>query len=399
MGNARKMENKDFEKVIQEFQTPCYVFDLDILEKRVRMIKDILGQEVSACFAMKANPFLIRPMDSYMDKFEVCSPGEYEICMRQGIAPEKIVVSGVNKTAASMNRIISLSGGKGIFTIESRQHYEILGQCAKQYGVKLKVYIRLSSGNQFGMDKENVEKVMELSQQNEDIQVIGIHYYSGTQKKLKKVAKEITELSEYGAYLKQKYDINELELEYGPGLSVAYFDTDQVEEARVQLEKLREILNQNHTFSHISIEMGRFIASECGYYITEVADVKKTQDSNYCIVDGGIHQINYYGQLMGMKKPCITYLPKRSEDIGKWTICGSLCTINDVIVRDLEIGTPQIGDRMVFHTCGAYSVTEGMALFLSRELPQILFYSEHHGFQCARKPMGTDIINSQMEDM
>lgn len=393
------MEKKDFEKVIRDFQTPCYVFDLDILEQRVKIIKDILGQNISACFAMKANPFLIRPMDCYIDKFEVCSPGEYEICMRQGINPEKIVVSGVNKTPASMDRIMSLSRGKGIFTIESRQHYDVLSRCARKYGVKLKVYIRLSSGNQFGMDKKNVETVIELSKKDNHIDVEGIHYYSGTQKKLKKVRKEMEELSEYGNYLKEKYDIRNLELEYGPGLSVAYFDTDKVEEAQVQLEQLRDILNLTKTFSHISIEMGRFIASECGYYITGVADVKITENSNYCIVDGGIHQINYYGQLMGMKKPRITYLPERSEHVGKWTMCGSLCTINDVIVRDLEIGMPQIGDHMIFHTCGAYSVTEGMALFLSRELPQILFYSANTGFQCVRRPMGTDIINSQMEDM
>jgi len=396
------MEKKDFETVIERFQTPCYVFDLDILEQRVRLIQKILRTEITTCYAMKANPFLIRPMDAYIDRFEVCSPGEYEICMRQGIAPEKIVVSGVNKTFGSMDRIMELSKGKGIFTIESFQHYDILSWCAREYGFVLEVYLRLSSSNQFGMDKETLEKVIQRAKKDQYINVIGIHYYSGTQKKLKKVGKEVEELSEYGAYLKESYGLDRLELEYGPGLSVAYFDSDKVDDAQVQLLQLRDILNKTDVFSHISIEMGRFIASECGYYITEAVDVKTTENVNYCIVDGGIHQLNYYGQLMGMKKPKLTYLPQRTENIGKWNLCGSLCTINDVIVRDLEIGAPKIGDHIVFHTCGAYSVTEGMALFLSRELPTVLFYSGsrlqdsvNKGFQCVRKPMGTDIINSQ----
>lgn len=389
------MENKDFEEVIQKFETPCYVFDLDILEERVRLISDILGEDITTCYAMKANPFLIRPMNDSIDRFEVCSPGEYEICMRQGIPPEKIVVSGVNKTFDSMDRIIELSKGKGIFTIESSRHYDILSWCTRKYGFTLDVYLRLSSSNQFGMDKETLEKVLKSAEKDPHINVIGIHYYSGTQKKLKKVEKEIAELSEYGAYLKEAYKLERLELEYGPGLSVAYFDTDKVDTAEVQLTGLRDILKKTDVFSHISIEMGRFIASECGYYITKAVDVKTTESVNYCIVDGGIHQLNYYGQLMGMKKPEITYLPQRTKNIGKWTVCGSLCTINDVIVRDLEIGEPEIDDYMVFHTCGAYSVTEGMALFLSRELPQIIFYSVNKGFQCVRKPMGTDIINSE----
>lgn len=390
------MYKKEFEKAIKEFETPAYIFDLDILKERVLLIKQILSPACT-CFAMKANPFLIKPMDEYTDRFEVCSPGEYEICMRQGIAPDKIVVSGVNKTEQSMDRIMQLSEGKGIFTIESLAHYRILSACAKKYGRKISVYVRLSSGNQFGMDKKTLEQVIAYCQKDKYLSVLGIHYYSGTQKKIKKVEKEIAELSEYAEYLKGQYGLEQLELEYGPGLSVAYFENDKAAPAEEQLRDLKNILDNAQVFSHISIEMGRFIASECGYYMTEVVDVKHTEDTRFLIVDGGIHQLNYYGQLMGMKKPQMTFLPERSENTGKYTMCGSLCTINDVIVRDLEIGEPQPGDVIVFGICGAYSVTEGMALFLSRELPQILFYSANKGFQCVRKPMGTDIINSQME--
>lgn len=391
------MERQMLEMAVEKCQTPGYVFDLDILKERVMCIKNILGENVTTCFAMKANPFLIKPMNEYTDRFEVCSPGEYEICIRQGIAPEKIVISGVNKTEQSMDRIVGVSEGKGIYTMESSRHFEILSKCAKKYGKKLDIYIRLSSGNQFGMDKANWEEVAKKCCEDEYLNLIGIHYYSGTQKKLKKVEKEIAELNEYSKYLKETFGLDRFELEYGPGLSVAYFDTDKVDDAEVQLEALAEILKSTDAFSHISIEMGRFIASECGYYFTKVVDSKTTEDSNFVIVDGGIHQINYYGQLMGMKKPEITFIPERQEDIRKWTVCGSLCTINDIIVRDLEMGAPKQDDVLVFGRCGAYSVTEGMALFLSRELPQVNFYSVNSGFQCVREAMGTDIINSQRE--
>lgn len=391
------MEREILEQAVQECATPSYVFDLDMLKERVMCIKNILGEKVTTCFAMKANPFLIKPMDEYTDRFEVCSPGEYEICIRQGIAPEKIVISGVNKTEQSMDRIVGVSQGKGIYTIESPRHFWVLSQCAKKHQKKLDIYIRLSSGNQFGVDKANWEEIARLCKEDEYLNLIGIHYYSGTQKKLKKVEKEISELCEYSKYLKETFGLERFELEYGPGLSVAYFEADKVEPATEQLEALSAILKTADIFSHISIEMGRFIASECGYYFTKVVDSKKTEDSGFVIVDGGIHQINYYGQLMGMKKPEITFIPERHNDISKWTVCGSLCTINDVIVRDLEMGAPDIGDVMVFKRCGAYSVTEGMALFLSRELPQINFYSVNNGFQCVRETMGTDIINSQRE--
>ena len=101
-------------------------------------------------------------------------------------------------------------------------------------------------------------------------------------------------------------------------------------------------------------------------------------------MDGGIHQINYYGQVMGMKKPYMSiidtdgnvYSIEDYEDVAKWNICGSLCTVNDVIVRGVSIDNPKKDDILVFENVGAYSVTEGMALFLSRELPQISLYNE-----------------------
>ena len=84
---VNNMEIDVIKKAIAEYGTPSYVFDLDILKERVMGIKDALGNKACICYAMKANPFVIGPMNSYIDKYEVCSPGEYEICHRQGIAP------------------------------------------------------------------------------------------------------------------------------------------------------------------------------------------------------------------------------------------------------------------------------------------------------------------------
>ena len=165
----------------------------------------------------------------------------------------------------------------------------------------------------------------------------------------------------------------------------------------VELDELADLLDKIVNFRHITIVMGRYIATCCGYYITSVMDVKHTDGVNYAIVDGGIHQLNYYGQSMGMKKPHMKLVSENNSEPKPWIICGSLCTVNDVILRGIEFTDISKGDFFVFESCGAYSVTECMALFLSRELPQIVFYSDNSGLTVARKPMGTYVINSQME--
>ncbi len=393
------MENNVIELAKAQFATPCYLFDLDVLKARMELIQACLGKRVTACYAMKANPFLIGPMNAYTQRYEVCSPGEYEICYREGIAPEKIVVSGVNKNFASMDRIMDLSKGEGIFTIESPEHYRILSEVCQKYRTKIKVLLRLSSGNQFGMDKETLEKVLMQVKADATMEFEGIHFYSGTQKKAKKVEKEIVMLQEYGKYLQETYDVPTKELEYGPGLGVTYFATDEPLDANEQLLELKAVLDTVDAFSHITIELGRFIASECGNYLTKVVDVKTTEGTNYAIVDGGIHQLNYYGQIMGMKIPHMKLIKAQKQDVSEemtaWNICGSLCTVNDVILKGVQLPALAKDDCLVFEKCGAYSVTEGMALFLSRELPQVVFYSKENGFMVIREIVETNIFNSK----
>ncbi len=79
----------------------------------------------------------------------------------------------------------------------------------------------------------------------------------------------------------------------------------------------------------------------------------------------------------------------------KWDICGSLCTVADVIVKQLPLAGAQVGDVLVFERVGAYSVMEGINLFLSRDLPCVLFYSRKEGVWVVRKTQSTDLLNSR----
>ena len=57
-----------------------YVFDSDVLLERVKYLKKSLPKNVSLCYAVKANTFIIKELIGCVERFEVCSPGEAEIC-------------------------------------------------------------------------------------------------------------------------------------------------------------------------------------------------------------------------------------------------------------------------------------------------------------------------------
>ena len=65
-----------------------------------------------------------------------------------------------------------------------------------------------------------------------------------------------------------------------------------------------------------------------------------------------------------------------------------------MIVKNLELKDAKIGDMLVFYNIGAYSVTEGIYLFLSRRMPAIVMYSKKTGYRVIRKPVETFLINS-----
>lgn len=77
-------------------KTPSFVFDTDILKARAAHVAEKV-KPAKLCFAIKANPFLLQAMDAEVERYEVCSPGEFHICVKSGVKMEKIVLSGVNK--------------------------------------------------------------------------------------------------------------------------------------------------------------------------------------------------------------------------------------------------------------------------------------------------------------
>ena len=466
------MQNADVNHVI----TPAYVFSEDQLLQRISMIRRRLGAPVRLVYAMKANPFLVSCLNGFVDAFEVCSPGEESICRRAGIEGKKLVLSGVNKEPESTRSQILMYREKAVYTVESIRQAELLNRLAMECGTALKVLLRLSSGNQFGMDVSAIRSLLLAKETYPALRWCGLQFYSGTQKSWKKIEKELGRLDELLCSLKAEFSSSYddpsflSELEYGPGLPVFYFVSDPEPEDEQTLDRLRSCLDKLSFSGTVTLEMGRFIAAYCGCYLTKVMDTKITEDCRYCITDGGIHQLNYYGQMMAMKVPHVRIIPAGSDDpfltgeigtgsddpfrIGAmppktddpsqsgtfppgsddpvrydlressrsfynsenaaagleepagrasqqtagrpadrhWTICGSLCTTADVLIRDFSCSCLYPGDILIFERTGAYSVTEGISLFLSRDLPRV-YLKRHENLILLRDQIQTEEWN------
>lgn len=382
------LDKQELKHIATTYGTPCYVFDLEALKERVKQIRAITENRYQLCYSIKANPFLVPTMVGLVDKLEVCSPGELSICKSLHVPSNMIIYSGVNKEEKDVHEAIEYNCG--VLTAESKKHVRLISEEAKNQNKTVSVLLRLSAGSQFGMSKEDLLEVLDAKYSNIDI--VGIHYFVGTQrKKIEKQIKELEMLKELFDEIKNEHHIALKRLEYGPGLSVSLFENEDDSDT---LKPLKEIHEELCSFSHeVTIEMGRFFATYCGSYISKAVDLKSSKGVNYCLIDGGINHINYYGSMMGMNIPVTQHITEKEVDEKDWCVCGSLCSTNDILIRKYEKGLNE-GDLIVFENIGAYSVTEGIYLFLSRTLPCIILRNKAYDYVVARPFQESSLLNT-----
>ena len=204
--------------------TAYYVFDLGRVRDRVAYLRRLLGTEVSLAYAVKANTFIIEGILPYVERLEVCSPGEAAICEKLGVPPEKMVISGVYKTPRLLERSVKSAPGR---------------------------------------------------------------------------------MDELLAALEAEYGYRAEELEYGTGFPVSYYDGESLDEEAL-ITGFAQVLRDMTCKPKITLELGRSIAACCGKYYTHVVDKKRNKGQNYLLVDGGMHQLVYFGQFLGMKQPILS---------------------------------------------------------------------------------------------
>lgn len=393
------MHNLFLEEAISKYKTPFYVFDIDALVNQVNKIRSIVSSNIELCYAMKANPFIIKEIENVIDSFEVCSPGEFHICEKASISMDKVIMSGVYKNAKDIEYVFLNYGNRVIYTVESLLQWHIMKQYSQKHNISFNVLLRLTSGNQFGINENDIYEIISERDLYPNIEIEGIQFFSGTQKKSSsKIIKEIDMLDNFCNSLEKKYGFVPKRLEYGPGLPIFYFGEDN-SESDILIDLNNRLENMRFK-GKIILEIGRFIAAYCGSYVTSVVDIKSNHNQNYCIVDGGMHHINYYGQVLAMKKPPIVHWSnQKNGNIKEWTICGALCTVNDLLVKQYSMDNLHLDDKLIFEKVGAYSVTEGISLFLSRELPQVILYSKENGFKLVRNNFPTEILNYNTEEI
>ena len=392
------MNNQTIQAAIDQVGTPFYLFDEAEFHARAEHLRSLLPPDAKLCYAMKANPFVIEQAARDADRIEVCSPGELRICQALEVPASKLVISGVHKDAALARELVGGRADIARYTVESTLQFDLLEEAARAAGARIPVLIRLAHESQFGIDGDEVKALAGRCADNPHMELFGIQLFAGTQKtSAKRIRRELEKADVLMQEIADELGMPVREFEYGAGLPVLYFDPDdEADEKQDDLAReLTRLLEMMAFSGETVIELGRAMAASCGWYATGIVDAKRSAGNNYAIVDGGKHQLVYYGNAMGMSQPPCALFPERPDGTEEpWNICGSLCTTTDILAKKLPLRSASVGDVLLFRKAGAYCMTEGVSLFLSRDLPAVAIADRTGTVRIARGHVDTYLLNT-----
>ena len=360
-------ENVALSKIASEFGTPCYVYSKAALTQAFADFQAGLGDANHLiCFAVKANPniAILNLFARLGAGFDIVSGGELARVLAAGGDLQKIVFSGVGKSADEMRA--ALNAGILCFNVESASELARLNEVAKSLGkiapvslrvnpnVDAKTHPYISTGlknNKFGVAFEDALEVYAQAAAMPNIAVHGVDCHIGSQ---------ITELSPFIDALDRVLGlVDALEakgihishIDVGGGIGITYSDEtppDFSAYAKAILDKL------GNRKVKLLFEPGRALVGNAGILLTKVEYIKLTESKNFAIVDAAMNDLmrpalyDAYHDIVAVNR--------RAGEATNYEIVGPVCESGDFLGHDRALNL-QEGDLLAIKSAGAYGMS------------------------------------------
>jgi diaminopimelate decarboxylase len=367
--------------------TPFYCYSTATLERHYSVFSKAFADiDAMVCYAMKANSnqAVLKTLGRLGAGVDVVSGGELRRALAAGIPANRIMFSGVGKTAAEMD--LALDAGIYCFNVESEPELEVLNARAVREGKKAhvsfrinpdvdaKTHAKISTGkkeNKFGIAYERARAVYAHAATLPGIQVTGIDMHIGSQ---------ITELQPFADAFKLLRELvdtlradghNIDHVDVGGGLGVPYkLDNNPPPlpdaYATIVKDQLREL------GCKIVMEPGRLIVGNAGIMVTEVIYVKDGGSKTFVIVDGAMNDLirptlyEAYHEIQPVRISAAN-APRIKADI-----VGPVCETGDYLALDREMAMPKPGDLISVGTAGAYGAVQAGTYNSRLLVPEVL---------------------------
>ncbi|WP_433871693.1 type III PLP-dependent enzyme [Saccharopolyspora sp. CA-218241] len=344
-------------------ETPCLVVDLAVVRERYRQLRSALP-DGRICYAVKANPTpqVVGELVALGASFDVASPGEIDLCLALGAAPEDISYGNTIKKRRDVAR--AHAQGVRMFATDSEPDLRVLAEEAPGARVFCRVLVdntgsRTPFGKKFGCSPERAAALLRLAGEL-GLDPWGVSFHSGSQQ-LDPAAWE------HGIAAARRVFDAEPELRMvnlGGGLPAAY--TDQAPPLADYARCIEESLTRHFgdRRPELLVEPGRHLVGDAGVLRSEVVLVSDSDEHRWVYLD-----IGRYNGLAETEGEAITYRLRTDRDgdpTGPVVLAGPTCDGDDVLYQRTRYELPVTlrgGDRVDLLSAGAYTASYSSVSF------------------------------------
>ncbi len=358
------------------------MYSADAIRSRLNALQIALdGLDAGICYAVKANSngAVLRLLGDMGAGADIVSGGELQRALRAGIPADRIVFSGVGKSASEIEQALEASVAR--FNIESRAELDSLQALASKRGVVARASVRINpdvdamthakistgkSENKFGVSIDEARKWFDKHARWPAVRLDGLHMHIGSQilsiepirQALQRMAALWRELDAAGHAIAS--------IDVGGGLGVRYRHGEQAISAEDYVAEIRNALAGFK--GRILLEPGRWLLAEAGILLSRVLLEKHGEARRFLVLDAAMndllrpslydawHDIVRVGE-DGEQRPQVTY-----------DVVGPVCETGDTFAVGRDLPRCDAGDLVAILGAGAYGASMASS-YNSRPLP------------------------------
>jgi diaminopimelate decarboxylase len=383
-------EDVPLERIAARFGTPAYVYSRAVIEHNFRRFDRAFGSYPHLiCYAVKAcaNLSILRLLARLGAGFDIVSVGELYRVLKAGGRPDKIVFSGVGKTAEEIDA--ALTAGILKFNVESEGELELLARRAKSLNRTMKARPRVAfrvnpdvaaethpyiatglRDHKFGVEMRTAERLYQKANVFPHLEFVGVSCHIGSQ--LLDPAPLLEALDRLLAFARRLQDsglpIGYLDI--GGGLGVPYKPGDPRPDPAAYVKQiLSKVKGSGLT---VMLEPGRSIIAEAGALLTRVINRKTNGSKHFVIVDAAMNDLIRPALYQAHHEILPIRQFREREATITADVVGPVCETGDFLARGRAIPCVQSGDLLVFATAGAYGSVLGSNYNARCKPPEVL---------------------------
>ncbi len=389
--------------IANEYGTPVYVYHAEKISEQFAKLQQAFSQTPTRFFyASKAltNINILKHIKSLDCHVDCSSINEVKMALHAGFEKENVLYTSNGIAFSEIEEAVSLGVNVNIDSLSNLEKFGHKYGHDYPVGIRLRPNImaggnlKISTGHEkskFGIPIEQLDQILTLVK-NTNLHIAGLHVHTGSEIKDVEVFMKVADI--FYDLVPHFPEVRFLDL--GGGFKVPYKEDETGTDVPLLGQKVTEVMQKLSATYHrpfeVWFEPGKFIVSECGYFITEVNVLKQNGNTVFAGVNSGFNHLirpmfyEAYHRIENISNPDAPKHP--------YTIVGNICE-TDTFATDRPLAEIREGDRLVFFNAGAYGFEMG-SNYNSRYKPAQVLVINGQTHLIGRRDVFEDLLRNQV---